>query len=248
MESDEEKKTLSIPWECSYSFRDLNNNPLPQHILQGFQDAGLAHCAKFGMGFEDLKRDGYCWILIKMHFAILAPIPLLGNRVVTWPFEKGPIRYNREFLIVSQDGKELIKASSEWAIISAATRRLVRGPYDYPENTLLNKCNFPEGFAKFQGFDYQAQKPGYSLDVSYSNLDRNRHANNTDYASWALDSIPGMQDLKLKEMQLEYLAACHLGDHVDIYSHQTAEGKYEIIGVKNNSVISFDVKAVLEHI
>lgn len=239
----------SIPCAFSYSFRDLNDNPFPSHILQAFQDVASRQVDDMGLGYEDLLKSNLIWALIKVRFRFVGKIQKEEAVVTTWPHKQGVLRFDRDYSISNPSGEEAVIGSSEWAVLDINTRRLVRPPFTYPaDKKLFPRVTIPEGYFSLNGFPTEKMEPVITHQIVFTDLDHNKHANNTGYASLAIDSIPNIENFRVKEMQINFLEEVRFHDQVSTYCLAKGENTYEVLGIRADGIRSFDSLIILEHI
>ncbi|MBE6788599.1 MAG: hypothetical protein E7539_02935 [Ruminococcaceae bacterium] len=174
----------------------------PSSVLDLFQEAAGAHANLLGSGFDDLIKRDLLWVVTKIKYEVLMPVPIHSEVVVTtWPKEPSRVTFEREYLVQDENGQTLIKASSQWAIMHKEKRTIVLVNDIYNLNEFCQDKNFEERFTKvpdFEGADSQK-----TVCPSFCELDRNGHVNNIRYADYVLNTI----DLSAREItafQIDY--------------------------------------------
>ena len=249
-----EKKLMKVTVPCQFyiSDMDIHDRALPSHILQKFQDAAVIHASAIGAGYDDLIADDRIWVVTKIRYTIieqvLENIPL---NITTWPQPKGTMDFCRDYLITDKDGKTLIKGTSKWCITNVKTRRLVRArDFDYLNGNgiyCLDK-NYEDPYFNLRPFDFSSLEPVLVHQVRYTDLDHNMHMNNTNFASLSIDSIENIEQYVVQEMQVNFLCECRYKDTIKTYVKKNNELEYEVMGVKNDGIISFHTFMRLKHI
>jgi medium-chain acyl-[acyl-carrier-protein] hydrolase len=236
------------PCDFSYSYRDTNNNPFPSHILQVFQDVAGDQCAKLGIGYKELIAQDLIWVLVKVRFKIIKNIPYEKTTAVTWPQKKRVLEFNREFLICDANKDVCVEATSRWCLVNVKTRKLAINKIDYQSDDYERQKIFEDTFDLVPPFDTSSLVPSLVHQVVFTDLDHNKHMNNTHYASLVIDSLPNMEDYKVDEMQIHFQKECSLGEKIKVYSKKLDDVTYQTLGLKEDSTISFDAKTILKHI
>ena len=91
-------------WEKEYYLRandfDRYNRIKPSAVLEIFQDAAGQHAIELGVGFEDMFKRSYLWVLTRIKLQILSQ-PKSYQRVVvkTWPLTPNRLSYRRDYFI-----------------------------------------------------------------------------------------------------------------------------------------------------
>ena len=114
-----EKEYLIRTYEC-----DRNENLRLLTLMNIFQDVADSHASAMGLGLEYCLSKGFAWVGSNYHLQI-ARLPKMHEKikVQSWPAVEKKLGAIREFLVQSENGDTLIKASSQWILIDAARRR-----------------------------------------------------------------------------------------------------------------------------
>ena len=216
------------------SFFDMNGRLSPKSILSIFQGMASYHAEEIGVGFDIMMGLNLYWVLSRVKFDIIK-MPKLNQDVIvhTWPHEKGRIDFDRDFKITSEDGEVLIIGTSKWCVIDAITRSLQRtdkinyvgevcGDVNYEEK--FGKISLPEGERKYK----------YSYIVRFSDLDVNKHMNNTNYANLVLNAV---EYTNFSHFEINYLNECTLGDEISLSI--IVDGDKEYVVGENGGKIAF---------
>ena len=177
-------------YEC-----DCNNSLRILTLINIFQDIADENAALFGFGLDFCITSGLTWVgtnyvleidrLPKMHENI---------KIDTWPSARKKFSAYRDFEVFGEDGQSIIRATSEWALISVARRRPVSVEENLPlkevvENRAI-KTDFPK-ISEVQEFDNQ-----YKFRVRFDDIDLNKHINNAVYILWACEAVESEFRLK----------------------------------------------------
>lgn len=240
------KEDFSFP----YSSRDINDNPLPQSVFQRFQDLAGDNAEELGVGYNALKEKDLIWVVVKQRYIVLKDVPFEELKSYTWPHPKRSIEYNREYKITDSKGEPLIIGISKWCICNIKTRKLdIRG-VNYNGTDYHQENNFStDPYINLKPVDVTNLKPSLIHQVVFTELDHNRHMNNTYYASLIIDSVPNMVDCKIEDMQINFLSECRLGEELSIYVIDLGgEGEFQVLGVKKDMTLSFNSYLKVKHI
>ena len=164
------------------SYFDLNDNLTAKSILGIFQDIASIHAEEIGVGYHDmLQKNLYC-VLSRVKFDILKmPIPNQVVCVETWPLQKGRIDFDRDFKILSEDGEVLIVGTSKWCVIDTISRSLQRTENVNYIGEYCQDINYQDRFGKIIVPNNNIEEK-FVHTVRFSDLDHNKHMNNTNYA------------------------------------------------------------------
>lgn len=173
---------------CIRSFDIDVNRKLRISNLCGFlQETAEKHAEHLGVGFHKILESGLVWMLSRL-FIEIHEYPLWKDiiSVETWPSGKERLFYRRDFQVY-QDHLPVISAVSYWLAIHIKTLRPQIIPFDetvlkhnagrFAIQGAMEKINAPEGGNV------------RSHEIRYSELDQNKHVNNTKYVDWIMDSF-----------------------------------------------------------
>ena len=207
-------------------------------IFALFQNIAVDHSVLLGYDQSVLTPKGLFWVMTKNKISI-TDRPGQGEmiEVSTWPEKPDRIRGRRNFTI-EKDGKLIIEATTEWAVVDRNTNRLymISNLYDpdfkfYPETVL------PEPFHRFS-FDFEeelfAEYTVRSIDIDFEG-----HMNNVAYirALFGLFSRKEIEDMAIHEFECQFRVSCFEGDKLLWYKKQTEEGLEICAKLKDNTVI-----------
>jgi len=249
-----DKILMKTKEECSFSISDLdaNENPLASHILQKFQDIAVHNANILNVGFDDLIQKDYIWVVTKIRYKVLKPIKKNQKLyITTWPLPKGVIDFCRDYLIEDENGVPYIKGTSRWCITNIKTRRLVRTKvveYLNGNGEYFDKKCFDEPYFPLTPFSTEELEPVLEHKVVFTDLDHNKHMNNTKFADLSIDSIPEIEDCAIDEMQVNFLSECLYKDTIKTYVKANNDNEYEVIGIKTDGKLSFHTFIKLKHI
>lgn len=219
------------------SYFDSNDRLTPKGILSIFQDVASYHAEEIGVGFDTMYQKNLFWVLSRVKFDILK-MPSINQVVVveTWPHEKGRADFDRDMRISSESGEVLIVATSKWCVIDTGTRSLKSSQgVDYI-GEVSPEVNYEGRFGKIIPPVTEWLKV-YSYKVMPSDIDHNKHLNNTNYANFVVNAI---KNKAYSHFEINYLSECLMSDEVDIYLQKTSDGEY-VLG-KRGETVSFVAK------
>lgn len=232
-------------WEKEYFLRasdfDKFDHIKPSAVLDLFQDAAGQHAEEIGVGFEDLIKRSYLWVLTRIKFKILSQ-PKRYKKVIvkTWPLEPNRLSYRREYSIEDENGELLIAGSSEWVVIHSEKRRFVSVPDLYPfTDGFHTEIMCEEKLGKVK--DFETLSEPYTINARFSDIDINDHVNNAKYANYVLDAINPQSDHELKEFQIDYRKEVLVGTQLNIY-HEKQDSQVLAKGVNSDGDIMFACK------
>jgi acyl-ACP thioesterase len=169
---------------------DFTGRWRPSAILRSMQNLATAHAELIGVGRDVMLQRNIIWLLSRTHLQMQA-YPMMDEEVVlrTWPGEPNRFFFPRHFTIARPDGQPLGAASTLWVLLDLGARAIIPpGKCDlvFPDTSHLSPpLPAPERVMQVEGERL--------LDIRtarYSDLDVNRHVNNTRYADWLCDALP----------------------------------------------------------
>ncbi len=160
-----------------------------QSIFDWFQDAGCEHAAQLGMSAADLLVRNFTWVLLKYQVRV-SRYPIWNEDVTltSWRAPLNDLYDLREFRVTDACGETIITGNSAWVIMDFNTRKPTRLSRCLNEEQREDMGLIPDSFERI----LPVKEPRYTTDfrVRISDLDFNRHVNNSIYIGWALEALP----------------------------------------------------------
>lgn len=213
-------------WEDGYlvSFYevDAKNRVFLPSLWKYLQETAWNHAHHIGIGYSDLARNDYFWVLSRLAVEIEA-YPGWGDkiRVKTWLSGNSRLFAYRDFSILQADGREIGGAKSAWVVLNLKSRKpqriepflegLIPIPDPHGAEAKLDKLP-PSSHAETETL----------FTARYSDLDMHQHVNNSRYIEWVLDSYPLEinQTHQVAAFEMNFLAESNCGDELSIRSEQ----------------------------
>lgn len=221
-------------WEHSEIFKvrgyEVNeHNLVPVQSCCGFmEEAAGNHAEALGFGVDVLQGKGITWVLARMQIEVY-DLPLSSDAVTvrTWPVEVERLQFRRDFLLTDGNGREFIRAITDWVIIDLESRRLMKIP------EFIASHRPPEAMRALEKeklrIDGQESSPELKqFVVRRADIDRNRHVNNVRFSDWMLESVPDAfcRDKTLSGLQIIYRAEAVYGDTVIARGSESENGEF----------------------
>ncbi|MBN2658515.1 MAG: hypothetical protein JXR86_15755 [Spirochaetales bacterium] len=167
---------------------DLHNKLKISSVFNYMQDIAAKHADELGVGYQVLQEKKIYWVLSWAKVEIEGTLPSYGDSLTieTWAKGKNRLFYMRDFLLRNSAGEIIIRGTSAWLLLDSETGRL----------TDLNRMGlelpaFPDEHAleEFPGkFDFPGEEVRINeRTVLYSDIDINKHVNNSRYIEFILD-------------------------------------------------------------
>ena len=201
--------------------------------------AATAQCKKYGMGLDDLIKNGFTWVISKIRIRI-NKLPKLGDKikVQTWPIDSGKLVFDRDFAVLYKD-ETIAKASSRWCVIDIKTRKPVGKKFVFSfDNNEVTDSQISDPFSqRIDNFDLVSEDVHL---VSNKEIDINNHLNNARYfeiAQLALDGIsPDFS--RVREVFVHFKREAVLGEKIGLLVGKNGN-TYVVLGAKSENVDIF---------
>jgi acyl-ACP thioesterase len=155
------------------------------------QEAAGNHARALGVSVEELLRKDLTWVLSRLRMQVHR-LPVNGEPVTvrTWPSGIHRLFALRDFTVIDAQGRTISSAVSAWLILDTRSRRPVRvqGIFNSPDTSSLPRA-FAADLEKLPGCADAENE--IALSVRWSDLDVNRHVNNSRYAEWVVEGVAG---------------------------------------------------------
>jgi len=181
-------QTFNFP----YSAIGVNGRIRMDRLLNMFQDIAGHHSDKLGISGFDMAKKQLKWVVARYQVQIYKnPEWLEPLELKSWRSPWKNLYELRHFSILNQDGEELIGALGILILVKAINSKPVRLTHHLPEELLIptSPDSSPELVNNSHGpieFDHESEFKNRVHD-----LDLNLHVNNTVYAQWAMEALPG---------------------------------------------------------
>lgn len=182
-------------------------------VLRYQQEAGEQHLIGAGLGWQDMLKRGMVFVTSRWH-TVVHRLPRMEETVTltTWHRDRQGPRFFRCYEWRDEEGTLLIEGVMQFALVSVAEHRLLRGNEfmeiaPLPDSPRQVACGDPGRFP------VAGVCPVGEYRVRWSDTDRNGHLNNTHYADLMLDYLPAHRlEQDPAEIDLHFAGECLLGD------------------------------------
>ncbi|MBE6636008.1 MAG: hypothetical protein E7617_07420 [Ruminococcaceae bacterium] len=191
---------------------DFNGVCRLSSLMRYIQSTAELQLADNGMSYDVLKDSKKAFILSKIKLEFYASVGAEETvNVQTFPCISRGYGFIRCYGIYR--GEEVIgRAISVWALVDTENRSLIRvsdfdlklETYD-PWNMSIDRFRLPTTVAQVGKYK-----------VAYSDIDRNRHVNNTKYPDIFANFLP-MNRRMIDEITISYVNEAQFGDELDVY-------------------------------
>lgn len=208
-------------------------------LLRHMQDTATKHADKIKFGHNELEKDNFIWVIIRMQLEINR-LPVLDEEfyITTHPGKSKAFMFPRYFQVYDKHNKLLLNASSTWVVLNYETRKVVINPFKdrkLPEEEDKNDLPLPEKVFGESPVLVEIRK------AKYSEVDMNGHINNTRYVDYILDLHDSEFHKKkmVKSLLINFDKEIKEGDLISLYSNNQEP---EIIHGLVDGQVSFAAK------
>ena len=224
-------------------------------LIGDLQEAAEQSSNTVGYGTDFLKENNICWIILRMHIEIDRLLEWHETfKIRTWATGLEKIYYGREFEVYDSKGERIGKATSVCILADWNTHRPVIAnkrpelppPLVQSKDLVFGKPCPKVDFPDKSEVAGSSDKPVIIKYADYTELDRNRHVNNSRYSAWAYDALfkSGYDVSAIKEISINYNSEVKAGEKVELFICNE-EGKVCVYGYKNIDLKVFAVEFTL---
>ena len=201
---------------------------LPSKILYLMQEVAGKHFANLSMDYETLAQRGLFWAITRNKVQITR-LPMRGEtiRLETWPMPTTRVAYPRSIVAYDEAGNEVFRSITLWVLMDLHNRSMV-----LPGKSGIEVAGTLRGneLASPMGLPSKLLANHRSRPVSFTDLDRNGHMNNTKYLDWIYDLLPSgfHTDHIIREFTLCYLNEAREGQNLTLSWDFPEEGCLQI--------------------
>lgn len=198
-------------------------------VLRYQQEAGEQHLVGAGLGWQDMLNMGMVFVTSRWHTVIHRLPGMEPVTLTTWHRDRKGPRFFRCYEWRDADGNLLIEGVMQFALVSVAEHRLLRGD-EFMEIAPLPDSPRQVGCADPGRFSTLGTRPMGAYTVRWSDTDRNGHLNNTHYADLMLDYLPAERlESDPVEVDLHFAGECRMGDTLTLAAAEE-DGVCTVIG------------------
>lgn len=206
----------------------------PSALLVYMQETANLQCRDYGMDLNDLhSKEGMGFLLSRIMIKVFSPLHAYEDiEVRTWCINAKGYDFIRCFSV--HRGEELTAlAISHWALVDIREKKMHRtSEFDreFPMGELPDEPRIP-GRVRIPA-STEMEEVGHR-SIVYSDLDFNRHMNNTRYPDMICDHLPSMEGKWVSSLSLSYLREAAFGDTLTVLrAPAPGEGESYLIRTK----------------
>ncbi|GAB6168776.1 thioesterase [Clostridium carnis] len=218
-------KLYSKEYEVHYYEVDSELNCTITTLINILCDVGTTQSEILGGGIEYLIDRNMAWVFYQYNIKVNR-YPKCGEKIKA---ETKPIGFKkfyalREYKIYDSNGNIIVEAEAIFFLINIEKRKTMRVPKEQYDIYGLDG-DMKESF-KIERLE-RLQEPMFEKDFEarYSDIDFNRHVNNTKYIEWAIDSLPIdiLNNYKLESIKVTFEKECIYGSKINVFSSYREE-------------------------
>ncbi len=221
----------------------------PSALLRYMQETANRQCRSWGYDLDRLFRtEGQGFLLARLQLTAYAPLHAYENiEVCTWCIPSHGYTFLRCFRVLR--GEETVaEALTTWALMDTRRHALLRVTdfrSEFPADAPLDTGRLP---AKVRLSPALPMQPAGERRVAWSDIDFNRHMNNTRYPDVVCDFLPpdAVEGKALSALSVSYMKEAPLGDVLQISRAPApdADGGYLLKAVRGDGEICFEAQVL----
>ena len=190
----------------------------PSALLVYMQETANLQCRAYGMDLNDLHHiEGKGFLLSRMMIKVFSPLHAYEDiEVRTWCIDAKGYNFIRCFAVYR--GEEMMAlAVSHWALLDIHEKKMIRTTdfrRDFPFGELPDESVLPKRVRIPASLEMETVG---ERRIVYSDLDFNRHMNNTKYPDMICDYLPSMDGKWVTSLSLSYLREAAFGDTLTVH-------------------------------
>ena len=183
-------KTVKV-YDILTFYTDYKNRLTPKNLIGLFQEIATLQSDELELGQKYMSNEDLLWVLIKYNIEIYR-MPKYPEkiRIETYAMYTRKFYIYRKFEVYDENNILISKAYSAWSLVNKKNMSLQKIPvelikaYGCSESPKEEKAIF-EGLKTVKNPDLRN-----NFSIRYTDIDHNLHVNNTNYMSWAVNSVP----------------------------------------------------------
>ncbi|MBP5551652.1 MAG: hypothetical protein J6X93_06355 [Bacilli bacterium] len=232
-----DKITYNEKYYVKSSEVDISQELKPSSLLKILQDLATEGSKIVDAGTDKTLDKGYLWVFSKLDLSInRMPRYQETINLSTYPNEMMHFIYPRTYLFKDLNDNLLIKATSIWCLIDAKTRKVL-----LPSETGIGVAS-PIKADPISRIEKKEVELKESRTVKYTDIDLNKHLNNTKY----LDYICDLYDSSffyinhIKKITIAFHNEVKEGETIDIYA--SSDNSYFLFKVNEKIVFECNIE------
>lgn len=209
----------------------------PSSLLKILQDLATEGSKILDAGPDKTLDKGYLWVFSKLVISI-ERMPKYQETInlSTYPNEMMHFIYPRTYLFKDLNDNLLIKATSIWCLIDANTRKIL-----LPSETGIGVAS-PIKADPISRIEKKEVELKESRTVKYTDIDLNKHLNNTKYLDYICDLYDSsFFDINhIEKITIAFHSEVKEGETIDIYASN--DNTYFLFKVNDKAVFECNIE------
>ncbi|NLJ83224.1 MAG: hypothetical protein GX330_08890 [Bacteroidales bacterium] len=194
------------------------------NLMYLLQEVAWAHTNKNQTGWRFLQIKNMFWVIVKLYIQI-DRMPEWNEtiRIRTWGRPSELIIYPREFEVYDSENNRIIAATSAWVILDKEEFKIQQVNLQKDRNVMYDHHVLSKKIPKIPAVEYPIAPSFFS--VAYSDMDLNKHVNNTRYVLWAIDEYPYEfhKNHRLKTCNIQFISQAKHLDRITIQKKEISK-------------------------
>lgn len=228
-------------FEITDTYTDCFGRLKPSSILYFVQEVAGQHCKILALDWDTLAQKRMFWAVIR-HRVQIRRMPQKGETITveTWPMPTTRVAYPRSVVAFDENGEELFRTVSIWALMDLDTRAMIlpgKSGVEVPGLLRGSELAPPKSLVP------SSLSAKVCRQVRFTDLDVNGHMNNCRYLDWICDLLPSgfHHSHTPKEFTLCYLSEARERDELCL------NWELEHSGVLKTEIVHTEQTDVQEH-
>ena len=152
------------------------------------QDIADINASELGFGLDFCIKNGMTWVGANYVLEINR-LPNIHETITieTWPSAKNKLTAYRDYEVFGEDGKSIIKATSQWILLNLKNKRPISVSEKLADKSMLEERSIDTSFPKIE--EMTAIDAKFKFRVRFDDIDLNKHINNAVYILWATEAV-----------------------------------------------------------
>lgn len=207
-------KDFRIRWHDTNANREIT----PSAILTFMQETTNRHIQTMYPTLEYIRDELHqAFILSKVYMRFYEPAHAYDDIVVeTWTgIESRGFTFYRSFAVKKND-TVIADALTTWCLVDTEEHKLL--PVSKFENNFIDMESLQVDMPRKIKFpvDHELEFVG-DRKIVYSDIDYNKHMNNTHYPNMLVDFLPSPESYRVKELMLSFIKGAMYNDVIQIH-------------------------------
>lgn len=205
------------------TYLNFTNNVPIHDIVRIIERVAFNHANAIGLDHLTMeKRDNAFWVVTKMKIKLISPIRVGETLTLsTWTHTPELVRFKRDGLIKAGN-KVRVKSTTEWCCLDMSNHRIRKAStIGYPAMEMVCTDDVKADYTNLKA-DMTEKDYVYTYTVRSTDIDLNRHTNNTKYNFMAENAftVEQFSALNIGEWEVYFVNESHEGDNIKIYKRK----------------------------